>query len=173
MTYFYLFVIIRMVNGMKKVVLCLFILLLCGCSFNRNNEVQEPVYDYEFLGNAKELKTKYNMDYENIDMEFSYVYGHNDTFELYMENEITDENRLDGYLKLIDFLKNITDDNKILNLSNEEISEKNIDKLSKGLFLKGIINETNYKINIYQYSNKELDNYKYSTYEINFVKIAN
>lgn len=158
---------------MKKVILCLFILLLCGCSFKENNEISEPTYDYEFLGNAKELKSKYNMDYENIDMEFSYVYGHDDTFEIYMTEEVNDDNRLDGYLKLIDFLKNVTNDNKVLNLSNEEINENNIDKLSKGLFLKGIINETNYKINIYQYSNKELDDKKYSTYEINFKKIAN
>lgn len=156
-----------MKNIIKSLIIVITCLFLAGCE----EEVEPVILDYDVLGTSKDISEKYNLDYESIDLEFDAVNGYANTIELYMKNVVTNETRKDDYIRLIDYLKTITDDKKIYDESNNEYDKEKIDELSHGIFLIGLIKENKYKINIYQYQSKELNDKTYSTYEITFIKI--
>ena len=154
---------------MKKVVCLLLILFLIGCS----NEEKEPeeILNFNMEGTAKDVALKYNIVLKDIDMEFDMVYGYSNTLEFYMTDEVNNDNRLDGYLTIINYLKEISSDNKIyVTGSEDEFNTEKIDSLSKGIFFDVIINEIKYKVNLYQYNNIEFPEKTYSTYSLSFVK---
>ncbi len=154
---------------MKKILLLLLIFFLVGCT----KEDTEPVEVYDFLveGTTKEIAEKYNLNLKEIPLEIDIVEGHNDKLEFYMTEEVTNENRLDGYKSIINYLKGITSDDKVYKRdSEEELDLEKIDAVSKGLFFDININEIKYKINIYQYNNIKYKDKDYSTYEVSFIK---
>lgn len=151
----------------KKILIIITCLFLVGCE----EKVEPVILNYEVLGTAKEISEKYNLDFEKIDLDFAIVNGYASTLEFYMSDEVTNENRKDGYITLINYLKTITDDLKIYDESEKEYDNEKIDELSKGIFLIGKINEEKYKISIYQFQSKESEGKNYSTYEITFSKI--
>lgn len=156
---------------MKNIIKSLLIIIVCFFLAGCEEEVEPVILDYDVLGTSKDISEKYNLDYENIDLEFDAVNGYANTIELYMKSAVTDETRKEDYIKLVDYFKTVTDDKKIYDESNNEYDLEKIDELSRGIFLIGMIKENKYKINIYQYQNKELNDKTYSTYEITFKKM--
>ena len=154
---------------MKKVVCLLLVLFLIGCS----NEEKEPeeVLNFNIEGTAKEVAEKYNIILKEIDFDFDMVYGYSNTLDFYMTEDVNNDNRLDGYLTIIDYLKGISTDNKIyVSGKEDEFNTEKIDSLSRGIFFDVIINDIKYKVKLYQYNNIEFPEKTYSTYSLSFVK---
>jgi len=154
---------------MKKILCIFLIIFLVGCT--KEEKVPEEVLNFEMAGTSKKVGEKYNIVLKDIDLEFDVVNGYSDTLEFYMKEEINNDNRLDGYLKIINYLKSISIDNKILNSnSEEEFDTEKIDTLSKGIFFDINIDEISYRVSIYQYNNIDYLGKKYSTYTLSFTK---
>ena len=154
---------------MKKILCIFLIILLVGCT--KEEKIPDEVLNFEMIGTAKKVAEKYNIVLKDIDLEFDIVNGYSDTLEFYMKEEINNENRMNGYLKIIDYLKSISKDNKILiSNSEEEFDSEKIDALSKGIFFDMNIDEITYHVSIYQYNNIDYLEKKYSTYTLSFTK---
>ena len=154
---------------MKKILCLLLIMFLVGCSTEEKEPVE--VLDFTMEGTAKKVAEKYNIVLKEIDLDFDTVYGYGDTLEFYMKEEVTNDNRLEGYTKIIKYLKSISDDEKVyIDSKEEELDLEKIDSLSRGIFFDINIAEIEYKVNIYQYNNIKYNDKEYSTYSLSFIK---
>lgn len=156
---------------MKKIFLIIMCLLLIGCG---NKEVPEIEKEIVMSEEAKTLANELQIDFNKLDLDVDIIDASDTSFTLYLSREVTDEEAINDYKTICNFIKLFSKKNKIYDFYNyeNEWNESVLSEQTRNVLLKATINSKDYKITInrmnglsYKGSEKT-----YSIYKINFLE---
>jgi hypothetical protein len=156
---------------MKKfltIIICL--LILVGCSKETRNTNPNNIKISE---EALSFSDKYEINYDNLDLDVSIIDSNGSSITLYLLREVTDETATDDLIKICDFIKTFVNKNRLFDYySQNDWDSSSLKNNNKTVLLSVRIKKQDFKITINRMNGLSYKGSEqtYSIYKINFLE---
>ncbi len=156
---------------MKKIltiIICL--ILLVGCSKEeKNTNPKKITITEEAISFAEGL----NINFDKLDLDVDIIDSDGKSITLYLSREVMDDDSIEDYKKITDFIRTFVKDEKLYDYySKEEWSSDSLVEKTKNVLLFVTIKKQDYKITIARMNGLSYKGSErtYSIYKINFLE---